>query len=99
MGYSLIAWQNALYRVGGCDTQDTGTGVCTFARASVDYGLINQDGDASTVATSVASGVAPCSGASPYSCNLPSASIGNVLNGAVIMNGYLYIFGGCTIDD
>lgn len=99
MGYSLIAWQNALYRVGGCDTQDIGTGVCTFARASVDYGLINQDGDASTVATSVASGVAPCSGASPYSCNLPSASIGNVLNGAVIMNGYLYIFGGCTIDD
>ena len=62
----------------------------------MDYGVINAEGEASTVANSVASGASPCSGSTPYSCDLPSASVGNTLNATVIMNGYIYIMGGCT---
>jgi hypothetical protein len=97
IGYGLVAWRNTLYRVGGCSAQDGSTGSCTSVLTSVDRGLISQDGDASTVATSVASGVAPCSGGAPYNCNLPgTTNIGNMLSATAIMNGYLYIIGGCT---
>jgi hypothetical protein len=100
IGYSFIAWQNGLYRFGGCSSQNTTTGVCLNTFYDVDYGVINQDGDASTVATSVASGVAPCTGGSPVSCNLPgTATVGNILNASAILNGYLYIMGGCTAND
>lgn len=100
IGYTFIAWQGGLYRLGGCVQQNTSTGACIATLADVDYGVINQDGDASTVATSVASGVAPCTGGSPVSCNLPgSATVGNVLTASAILNGYLYIMGGCNIDD
>lgn len=95
-GHTLIGWQGGLYRLGGCRAQDSGTGLCTDAALDVDYGVINPDGEASTVANSVASGNAPCTGASPYSCDLPAASVGNMLNASVIVNGYLYIMGGCT---
>lgn len=95
-GHTLIGWQGGLYRLGGCRAQDAGTGECTNAALDVDYGVINPDGEASTVANSVTSGNAPCTGASPYSCDLPSASVGNMLNASVIVNGYLYIMGGCT---
>ena len=95
-GHTLIAWQGGLYRLGGCRAQDSGSGACTNTVLDVDYGVINPDGEASTVATSAASGVAPCSGGSPYSCDIPSASVGNMLNASVIINGYMYIMGGCT---
>lgn len=97
--HTLIAWQGGLYRLGGCRAQDATGGGCTDTVLDVDYGVINPDGEASTVATSVASGTAPCSGSTPYSCNLPSASVGNMLNASVIVNGYLYIMGGCTSND
>lgn len=95
MGHTFIAWQGGLYRLGGCRNQDAGAGDCIDTVFDVDYGIINQDGEASTVATSVASGNAPCTGSTPYSCNLPN-SVGNVLNATAIVNGYLYIMGGCT---
>lgn len=99
VGHTMIAWQGGLYRLGGCRTQDAITGICTDTVLDVDYGVINEDGEASTVATSVASGASPCTGSTPTSCDLPSASVGNMLNASVIMNGYLYIMGGCTSND
>lgn len=96
MGYNIIGWQGGLYRLGGCVQQNTSTGNCALTLADVDYGVINPSGEASTVGTSSASGVAPCSGGTPYNCDMPSASIGNVLNASVVANGYLYIMGGCT---
>jgi hypothetical protein len=97
IGHTMIAWQGGLYRLGGCRTQDASSGDCTDTILDVDYGVINPEGEASTVADSVASGVAPCSGGTPYGCDLPGTSIvGNVLNGSAILNGYLYIWGGCS---
>lgn len=96
IGHTLIAWQGGLYRLGGCRAQDTGSGACTDTVLDVDYGVINPEGEASTVANSVPSGTAPCAGGNPYGCDLPGVGIvGNVLNGSAIMNGYLYIWGGC----
>ncbi len=98
VGHTLIAWQGGLYRLGGCRTQNTSSGVCDDTVFDVDYGVVNHDGDASTVDTSVPSGTAPCTGAAPDRCDTPSANIGNVLSSTAIMNGYLYIMGGCTND-
>jgi hypothetical protein len=105
MGHNVVAWRNVIYEVGGCSAQDASTGACTGTLSSIKCGAdinsncgINQDGDASTVGTSSASGTAPCSGGSPTSCNMPG-SIGNVLNETAIMNGYLYIMGGCANDN
>ncbi|MGB4967866.1 MAG: hypothetical protein WBO35_06730, partial [Candidatus Saccharimonadales bacterium] len=96
IGHTLIAWQGGLYRLGGCRAQDSATGACTDTVLDVDYGVINQEGEASTVANSVSSGTTPCSGATPSGCDLPGTSVGgNVLTGSAIMNGYLYIWGGC----
>jgi hypothetical protein len=90
MGYTLVAWQNGLYRLGGCESQDASTGTCNFIDNNVEYGVINPDGESSTVATSSASGTSPCSGGSPTNCNLPgSATVGNVVGVSAIMNGYL----------
>lgn len=95
VGHTLIAWQGGLYRLGGC--RQVASGTCTDTVLDVDYGVINPEGEASTVANSVASGSAPCSGGAPYGCDLPGVSvIGNVLNGSAIMNGYLYLWGGCS---
>lgn len=94
--HTMIAWQGGLYRLGGCRAQDATSGACTNTVLDVDYGQINPDGEASTVATSVTSGSSPCSGTTPYNCSLPTASIGNMLNATAIVNGYLYIMGGCT---
>lgn len=95
-GHTLIAWQGGLYRLGGCRAMD-GSGACTNTALDVDYGVINPDGEASTVATSTDNASAPCS-TLITGCNLPSASVGNMLNASVIVNGYLYIMGGCTND-
>lgn len=98
MGASLVAWRDYIYLIGGCSSQNTTTGDCnTNMLSSIVYGAINRDGDASTVAQSVASGTAPCSGGAPAGCNLPGTTyVGNMLSAAVIVNGYLYVIGGCT---
>jgi hypothetical protein len=98
VGHSLLAWRNNIYEIGGCSTQNTSTGDCgSNTLKSIFYGTINQDGDASTVNQSVAAGTTPCNGSSPTDCNLPGTSyIGNMLSGTAIVNGYLYIIGGCT---
>lgn len=95
MGHSLLTWRNYIYNIGGCTSQNSSTGICANSLNTINKGAINRDGDASTVGSTVASGTAPCSGGSPYNCNLP-ASTGNVLNATAIVNGYLYVMGGCT---
>lgn len=100
IGYGLVAWRNTLYSIGGCTAQDASTGACTTTSTTANYGVINPDGDGSTVGTSVTSGTAPCTGGDPTNCNLLSTTyIGNMLNTTAIMNGYLYIIGGCTSND
>ncbi len=95
-GHTLVPWRNNLYEVGGCSSVSSGTGTCSAPLDDIKYGTINPDGEASTVADSVTSGTAPCTGGSPEECNLPGPSyVGNVLNGSAILNGYLYIWGGC----
>jgi hypothetical protein len=97
MGHSLFAWRDNIYEVGGCSTVNAADGTCSGMLGTINYGAISPDGEASTVADSVASGSTPCSGADPNTCNLPGVSyIGNVLTGSAIMNGYLYIWGGCS---
>ncbi len=97
--HNMIAWRDNIYELGGCSAQDASTGVCTLNMLStINYGIINPDGDASTVDQSVPSGTAPCSGGAPYNCDLQTAVVGNVLNATAIVNGYLYIMGGCTND-
>jgi hypothetical protein len=99
--YSFAAWQGGLYRLGGCITQNSGTGECNVTLADAEYGVINEDGDASTVSISQASGSGNCTGGDPYNCNIPNAGdnnneIGHMLSGSVVLNGYLYVIGGCT---
>lgn len=101
MGYTFLAWQNGLYRLGGCDNQNSSTGVCDNTLYSVDYGEVNQDGDASTVSNSSPANTSPCSGATPTNCDLPapgdsSEQGGQMSSMLVINNGYIYNIGGCT---
>ena len=104
IGYNMIAWQGGLYRLGGCTEQNTSTGVCLSTLADVDYGTINPSGEVSTVNITVPSGTAPCSGGTPYDCDLPpvgdaAGQGGQMLSMTVILNGYLYNLGGCTSFD
>lgn len=101
IGYNMLAWQNGLYRIGGCMAQNSSTGICSNALSTVDYGVINQDGDASTVSNSSPSGIAPCSGTTPINCNLPPAGTGAGQGGqmasmVVVNNGFIYNIGGCV---
>jgi hypothetical protein len=101
IGYSFVAWQGGLYRIGGCDRQNTTTGVCYSTHQDVEYGSINPDGDASTVSNSVPANTGTCSGASPINCDLPTAGDGAEQGGqmtamSVVNNGYIYVIGGCT---
>lgn len=100
--YSFIAWQGGLYRLGGCSVQDASTGACYGSHIGAEYGVINQDGDASTVNNSEPSGTAPCSGGSPTNCDLPPAGDaagqgGQMSSMVVINNGYIYNIGGCVV--
>lgn len=96
-GQSLLAWRSNIYQIGGCTAQNTSSGACTTPTNAVNYGVVNQDGDASTVGSSVANGTAPCSGSSPSGCNMPgTTTIGNLLTVSFVSNGYLYIIGGCS---
>lgn len=98
-GHSLVAWRNTVYMVGGCSAQDPTTGSCTTTLSTARYGAINKEGDVSTISNSYASGLGTCIDGPPYDCDLPSASVGNVLNAVAVLNGYLYIMGGCTNND
>jgi len=100
-GYTFIGWQGGLYRLGGCTTFDTPSGECVNALAAVDYGVINPAGEVSTVSVSDESGEGDCVGGTPFNCDLPPLgdSIGQggaMLSGTAILNGYLYVIGGCT---
>lgn len=100
IGHSLVAWRGAIYRIGGCLSQNTSTGECNSVLDSVDYGVINQDGDASTVSNSSAPGTGTCVGADPIDCDLPSLGDGAEQGGQMssmlaINNGYIYNIGGC----
>jgi len=98
MSFSMISWRDRIYEIGGCSAQNSTTGDCNSAMlSSIIYGNVNQDGDASTVDQSVALNTAPCSGTDPVGCNLPGNTyIGNMLSSTIIVNGYLYVIGGCT---
>lgn len=96
-GHGLVAWRSVIYELGGCEAQNTTSGECGTILSDSNYGVINQDGDASTVGVSAPSGTAPCSGVAPYNCDMPAtANIGQMLNAAAVMKGYLYVMGGCT---
>lgn len=100
-GSSFIAWQNNLYRFGGCSKYDASNDDCYAAHLDIQYGTINQDGDASTVSKTSPSGTAPCTGGDPYDCDLPpigdgAGQGGQMLGGTAILNGYMYVIGGCA---
>lgn len=100
-GGSFIAWQDSLYRFGGCGYQNPTTGECYDTHQTVQYGNINQDGDASTVSVTSPEGQGLCQGSDPYDCNLPppgtgASQGGQMLSSTAILNGFLYNFGGCT---
>ena len=111
MGYQLMAWQGGLYRMGGCQAQNLTSGFCTDTLDTVDYGVINPDGDASTVSNSSAYSATliagnPCSGYGAgnqnlTNCDLPAAGdnagqVGQMSSMVVINNGYIYNIGGCV---
>ncbi len=101
IGYTFTAWQGGLYRLGGCNRQNTSTGVCYATHRSVEFGAVNPPGDASTVSNSEPSGTAPCSGGSPVNCDLPTAGDaagqgGQMSSMVVVNNGYIYNIGGCV---
>jgi hypothetical protein len=100
-GHSFIAWQDSLYRFGGCGYQDASTGECYDTHKIAQYGNINQDGDASTVSVTTAEGTGLCQGDDPYDCNLPppgsgAGQGGQMLTASTVLNGFLYVVGGCT---
>jgi N-acetylneuraminic acid mutarotase len=100
MGHSLVAWRNAIYGIGGCVSQSPINGQCIDLITTSDYGVINQDGDASTVSDSVNIGSGVCTGSDPYDCDLPplgngDGQGGHMAGGTVINNGYIYYLAGC----
>jgi len=102
IGHSMVAWRNAIYGIGGCSVQDPDNGLCTSIISVNDLGIINQDGDASTVSNSVPPGTAPCSGTDPFDCDIPPEGDGNgeggrMAGGALVNNGYIYHIGGCYL--
>lgn len=97
IGFGMVAWRDRVYAIGGCSSQSPTDGSCSTMLGTIIYGDINQDGDASTVGTSVNATTSPCSDTTPTGCDLPGTTyIGNMLSAAVITNGYLYVIGGCT---
>jgi hypothetical protein len=101
IGYTFIGWQGGLYRLGGCVSVDASSGECLDALVDVDYGVINPAGEVSTVKVSDVIGEGSCVGGSPSDCDLPdlgdgAGQGGGMLSSTVILNGYLYVIGGCT---
>jgi N-acetylneuraminic acid mutarotase len=101
IGHSFIAWQGGLYRFGGCNRQNTSTGVCYATHRNVEYGPVNPPGDASTVSNSEPSGSGTCVAVNYTNCDLPPAGDGSGQGGqmssaVVVNNGFIYVIGGCT---
>ena len=101
IGYNLVAWQNGLYRFGGCNRQNTSNGTCYAVHQAVEYGVVNPDGDASTVSNSEPANTGNCVTPNYTDCDLPGAGDGaqqggQMSNMVVINNGYIYVIGGCT---
>ena len=101
MGHDIVAWRGNIYELGGCSSQSSSTGECSTTLDTINYGTVNSDGDISTVSQSQPSGTAPCSGGSPYGCDLPplgngAGQGGQMLNATAVINGYLYVAGGCV---
>ena len=101
VGYGLHVWANQLYRVGGCTDIVTSNKDCSVALTGSDRGVINTDGDASTVSITETSGSGNCVGGDPYDCDLPpvgddAGEIGHMLTMSTILNGHLYVIGGCA---
>jgi N-acetylneuraminic acid mutarotase len=100
IGYSFIAWQNGLYRLGGCNRQ-TAVNACRATHQNVEYGLVNPAGDASTVSNSEPSGSGTCITPNFTNCDLPPPGDGAGQGGqmssmVVVNNGYIYNIGGCV---
>jgi N-acetylneuraminic acid mutarotase len=101
IGYGLVGWRGNLYGIGGCTAQNTSTGDCTTTSTTTNRGLINTDGDASTVSNSVPDGTSPCVSSTYYDCDIPPEGTsngqgGNMSGGVIVNNGYVYYIGGCT---
>ncbi len=101
VGYGLHTWQGHVYRVGGCTSVSPGSHDCSTALSGVDFGTINPPGEVSTVNITESYGSGNCTGATPNDCDLPatgdgSGQGGQMLSMSVILNGYLYVIGGCT---
>lgn len=96
--YGLVSWRGTLYGIGGCTTLTCSSSVT----AATSYGVINQDGDASTVNSSSAKDTGECTAANNYKyCDLPPQGDsdeqgGRLAGGSVINNGFIYYIGGCT---
>ncbi len=101
VGYSFVAWQEGLYRLGGCNNQSTAN-ACRAAHQSVEFGLVNPAGDASTVSNSEPSGSGDCITPNFTNCDLPPAGDnagegGQMSSMVVVNNGYIYNIGGCVV--
>ena len=101
VGYTFIGWQGGLYRLGGCISVSPTSGHCLDALSAVDYGVINPAGEVSTVSITDEVGEGLCVGGTPENCDLPplgdaAGEGGGMLSSTVILNGYLYVIGGCT---
>lgn len=100
LGYSLHSWEGNVYRLGGCITLNA-SGDCSVTSSETAYGVINPPGEVSTVNITEPSGSGDCTGGSPTNCDLPTVGddageLGHMLNMSVVLNGFLYVIGGCA---
>lgn len=100
LGYGLHSWQGYIYRIGGCTIIVTTGNDCVSSIDTVSSGEINPPGEVSTVNVSTDVNTGDCSGGSPINCHLPppgddAGEIGQLLSATIILNGYLYVIGGC----
>lgn len=101
--HNINAWNGVLYRSGGCSDQDD-SGGCISIHDDTHYAPINPTGDISTFTQSSPIDSGTCDGDDPYDCDLPpagdgSAEGGQSLSATVMVNGYIYVIGGCQSDD
>ncbi len=101
VAYGLHSWQGYIFRIGGCTLIVSTSDECVLALDGVDSGEINPPGEVSTVNITEAAGNGNCTTPTPYNCDLPpvgdgAGEGGQMLSMSVILNGYLYVIGGCT---
>ena len=97
VGHNIVAWRNYIYEIGGCTSQNATSGACNTALSTSNTAPSTRTVISLPSPSRSPSGTSPCSGASPYNCDLPSGSGNGLLfTVAAIINGYLYVAGGCT---